>query len=55
MVVHVCVCVHRLSQQQAAGGDIPECVCSNSAVWVGGGGGVPAAASDQRKVSRGRF
>jgi len=53
--VCVCVCVHRVcQQQQPAGRNIPECVCSDGAVRAGGGGRVPAAAPEERLVTRGR-
>lgn len=48
------MCVHRVRQQQPAGRYIPECVCSDTAVRVGGGGSVPAAATEEILVTRER-
>ena len=49
---HVCVC--RVCQQQPPGRNIPERVRSHAAVRPGGGGRVPAAAAEERRVTRGR-
>lgn len=45
--------VHRVCQQQQTDRNIPECVCSDGAVRAGGGGRVPAAATEERQITRG--
>lgn len=48
------LCVHRVCKQRPAGWNVPECVCFDGAVWPGVGGRVPAAAAEDKHVTRGR-